>query len=44
MVVPVAIGKGYKLFSEEEKLYSLKLTGHKVFAEGEMLHIYEPKH
>jgi len=42
MVVPVAIGKGYKLFPEENKFFPLKLTGQKKFAKGEMLHIYEP--
>lgn len=42
MVVPVAIGKGYKLFPEENKFFPLKLTGQKKFAKGEVLHIYEP--
>ena len=43
IVAPVAIGKGYKLFPETPELFSLKLTGNKVFSEGTMLHIYEPK-
>lgn len=42
MVVPVAIGKGYGLFPEECRLFPLKLTGHKTFSEGEILHIYQP--
>jgi dihydrofolate reductase len=42
MVVPVAIGTGYKLFPEENNFFPLKLTGLRKFAKGEMLHIYEP--
>lgn len=42
IVVSVAIGKGYKLFPEEFKLFPLKLIGSKTFSEGTMLHIYEP--
>jgi dihydrofolate reductase len=42
MMAPVAIGKGYRLFPEQFKFFPLKLTGHKTFSEGAMLHIYEP--
>ena len=42
VIVPVAIGKGYKLFSEEQQLLPLKLTGHQTFEDGTMLHVYQP--
>ncbi|WP_257656481.1 dihydrofolate reductase family protein [Parapedobacter lycopersici] len=42
VVAPVAIGKGYRLFPERNKLFPLKLTGSKTFSEGTMLHTYEP--
>ncbi|WP_310395467.1 dihydrofolate reductase family protein [Hymenobacter sp.] len=42
ITVPVAIGRGYKLFPEEYKLFSLKLTSYKTFYKGEILHIYQP--
>lgn len=42
MVVPVAIGKGYKLFPEKDKLFPLKLMSQKKFAKDEMLNIYKP--
>ena len=44
VMVPVSIGKGYKLFPEEFELFPLKLTNHKTFSEGTMLHSYEPIH
>ncbi len=40
VVAPVAIGKGYKLFPEQVKLFPLQLIGNKVFSEGTMLHTY----
>lgn len=42
IVVPVAIGKGYKLFPEESKLLPLKLTKQQTFSDGTILHIYKP--
>ncbi len=42
MVVPVVIGKGYKLFLEKNKLFHLNLKSQKKFAKDEMLNIYEP--
>jgi len=43
VVVPVAIGKGYKLFPETAGLFLLKLTGSKTFSRGTVLHIYKPE-
>ena len=42
VVAPVAIGKGYRLFPEQDKLFPLRLRESKTFSEGTMLHIYEP--
>lgn len=42
IVVPVVLGKGYKLFPEADKFLPLRVTGYKHFAEGETLHIYKP--
>lgn len=40
IVAPVAIGKGYKLFPEDVKLFPLKFIRSNVFSEGTTLQIY----
>ncbi len=41
VILPVAIGQGYRLFPDESKLLPLTLTGHEVFDGGTVLHRYE---
>src|SRR5690606_5250817 len=41
IVVPVVIGMGLKLFSDDVRCMPFKLTGHKVFSRGAVLHNYE---
>jgi len=43
VVVPVALGKGYSLFSEDLKLLHLTLSEHRLFSNGVILLTYKPK-
>ena len=43
VIVPVAIGKGYSLFSEDFELFHFALTDHKVFSDGVVLLTYTPQ-
>jgi dihydrofolate reductase len=42
MIIPISIGQGSKLFPEDFDMFRLKLTDHKLFSEGTMLHTYQP--
>lgn len=41
--VPIAIGQGYKLFAEDIGPLPLRLSSHKAFTGGEVLHTYQPQ-